>query len=354
MNRIVDRSSRFDFMRSVGISMILLYNLPDYCFKSYHFHLFGTTVDLSPLHHLSLQCSLGLLVFLAGSLINRHQLTFPNIQTAGKFLFKKLAKLFPLYYLSLALFCYLYSMLDWGQILIHVLGLQLIFSSDRYPPLPTLWYVGLILVYYSLFSLLNIEKIPTLYKATILGVVLLTLFLSATYLNITDMRLICYSLPFIGGILVAKKNWFESRIWRKVLSLNKGLFLAFLPLCWLWEKKYSLGIEHNTILLNLLMFSFVLLIYRISDVVCQNSRLNRLFHTIAYCAYGMFLFHRPIWFVLEQMMRSLFLVENVHIITAGLVFLGIPLIIGVSYVLLTLYDRYGITAWYHPKTLISQ
>jgi len=53
-------------------------------------------------------------------------------------------------------------------------------------------------------------------------------------------------------------------------------------------------------------------------------------------------------------MRSLFLVENVHLITASLVFLGIPLIIGVSYVLLTLYDRYGITAWYRPKTLISQ
>ncbi|WP_347179501.1 acyltransferase family protein [Roseofilum halophilum] len=341
-------------MRSVGISMILLYNLPDYCFQSYHFDICGKTLDLSALHHLSLQCSLGLLVFLSGTLINRHNLTFPDLPTAGKFLFKKLLKLFPLYYLSLALFCYLYSMLDWGQILIHVLGLQLIFASNSYPPLPTLWYVGLILVYYSLFSLLNIERIPALHKALILGVLFLTLFFSATYLNITDLRLIYYSFPFLGGIFAAKNNWFEHRLWRKALSLNTGVFWAILPLCWVWENKYHLPIEHNTILLNLLMFSFVLLIYRLSDVVCQHSQLNPFFHAIAYCAYGMFLFHRPIWFALEQMMRSLLLIDNIYTITAGLVFLGIPLIVGVSYVLLTLYDRYGITALYHPRHLIRQ
>jgi peptidoglycan/LPS O-acetylase OafA/YrhL len=210
--------------------------------------------------------------------------------------------------------------------------------------------VGLILVYYSLFSLLNIDKIPALYKSVILGIFALTLFLSSTYLHITDLRLICYSLPFIGGILAAKKNWFEHRLWRKALSLNIGVFGAILPLCWVWEKKYSLPIEHNTILLNLLMFSFVLLMYRLSDVACQNTQLNRFFHAIAYCAYGMFLFHRPIWFALEQMMRSLFVVENIYIITSSLVFLGIPLIVGVSYMLLTLYDRYGITAWSYPKT----
>jgi len=334
--------------------MILLYNLPDYCFQSYHFQICGTTLDLSALHHISLQCSLGLLVFLAGTLVNRHQLTFPDFQTAGKFLGKKLLKLFPLYYLSLALFCYLYSLFDWGKILIHVLGLQLIFSSDGYPPLPTLWYVGLILVYYSLFCLLNIEKISALYKAVILGSFALTLFLSTTYLNLTDMRLLCYGLPFLFGVWAAKQNWFECRVWRKALSVNMGIFCVIFPLCWVWEQKYSLGIEHHYILLNLLMFSFVLLIYRLSDAVCQTPQLNRCFHTIAYCAYGMFLFHRPIWFALEKIMRSLLQIDNIYTITAGLVFLGIPLIIGVSYLLLTLYDRYGLTIGYRPKTLIRQ
>ncbi|MBP0011976.1 MAG: acyltransferase family protein [Roseofilum sp. SBFL] len=339
-------------MRSVGISTILLYNLPDYCFKSYRFHLFGTTVDLSQLHHLSLQCSLGLLVFLAGSLINRHQLTFPNIQTAGKFLFKKLAKLFPLYYLSLALFCYLYSMFDWTQIMIHVLGLQLIFASDGYSPLPTLWYVGLILVYYSLFSLLNIHKISVLYKVAILAFFVVILCVCSTYLQIADGRLITYSLPFLGGILAAKNNLFDARVVRKAALINPGLFCVIFSLCFVWQHNYNLTIEHNAILLNLLMFSFVLLIYRLSNFVCQNAQVNQFLHTIAYCAYGIFLFHRPIWFALEKMMRSLFLVENVHIITASLVFLGIPLIVGVSYVLLTLYDRYGITAWYRPDAKI--
>jgi peptidoglycan/LPS O-acetylase OafA/YrhL len=57
---------------------------------------------------------------------------------------------------------------------------------------------------------------------------------------------------------------------------------------------------------------------------------------IAYASYGMYLFHRPVWWLMVDIYNP----ANVQIKALYLALLGIPLTIFFSYYLQKFYDRY--------------
>jgi len=102
--------------------------------------------------------------------------------------------------------------------------------------------------------------------------------------------------------------------------------------------KINLG--YSYILINLLVLLFVLFVYQISSFISLNNPSVKLIELISYSSYCMFLFHRPLWSVMDKFLKKTLEINNFYITTSILVILGIPILIVFSYYLQRFYDKY--------------
>ncbi|MGL6135903.1 MAG: acyltransferase family protein, partial [Planktothrix sp.] len=177
----------FDWMRTIGIFMILAHHLPKYYLGLQVLDQDKIDINLLSFYELNRYFSLGLFVFISGYLINQKRKRFLNSRSLLKFLYKKFIRVFPLYYLALIAFIYMYQVFDPVSIIIHILGLQLLFVSDTFSALPTLWFIGLIVIYYSLFMILNYQPIKPIYKIFLIVFFPILMVTLALYFEITDL-----------------------------------------------------------------------------------------------------------------------------------------------------------------------
>lgn len=347
MKNIENRMVVFDWMRAIAILIILFHHLPAYCFNFYDLNYLGVNLDLSSLNELNRYFGLGIFVFLSGYFINIKQLKFSDWTIVRVFWVKKILRIVPLYYLALLLFFWMDSIkFNPVRIGIHLLGLQLLFT-DLYKPIRTLWFIGLIVVYYSLFCILNLNSIKTIYKFFLIIVCIILSFVLAYNFRIIDSRINLYLLVFLFAILSAKKNIFKSKYLERITQVNYVFFPLIFSLCFLVEETNRIQIIQNNaaiqnILLNTLIISWSFWVYAICDrfqKIRVSEKMNQWIQLISYSSFGMFLFHRPIWFYSESFLRKLS-ITNPYAIAIFLIFLGIPLIVFVSYWVQKIYDQY--------------
>lgn len=346
MKNIENRLVVFDWMRTIAISIILFHHLPDYCFNYYNLNHFGKNLDLSSLNELNRYFGLGLFVFLSGYFVNIKQVSFSNWTMVKSFWLKKILRIVPLYYLALIQFCWMNNISDFSRIGIHFLGLQLVFTQF-YKPIMTLWFIGLIIIYYSLFCILNTKKIQVVYKIIIAVFFAVVSFLLSYKAKVIDDRIYLYYFVFLSGILSIKYQIFGGSWWKKIAIINYLFFPLIFSLCFFMEETQKIDIIQGSASLQnlvwtILMLSFVAWIYAICDLIykkLQNSKIHKFIGLISYCSYGIFLFHRPVWFVSTLVLEKLS-IKNNYLNGFLLVAFGIPLIVFVSYTIQKFYDRY--------------
>jgi peptidoglycan/LPS O-acetylase OafA/YrhL len=86
---------------------------------------------------------------------------------------------------------------------------------------------------------------------------------------------------------------------------------------------------------NLIILWLVLIAFALARAVIQADRYG-FFRKIAYASYGMYLFHRPVWWIMEDIYSP----ANVKFKAVYLALFGIPLIIFGSYYSQKFYDKY--------------
>ncbi len=351
-NRVIE----FDIVRALAIFLILVHHLSQHSFNFYVFHLKGHLLDLTFIYWWESYLGLGLFVFISTYLLSIENPSFKRWGDIKQFILKRYVRIFPLYIIALGLFIALSAdirpSLNICTFLLNLLGLQIIFASKYCSPLLTLWFVGLILSYYYVLIILvkfgrSVIKFITLVFAILLFGVLLR-----KIIGLMDERFLMYFGIFVAGILGARYKLIEK------MKLSHVAFVSPLFVVLVYFYVFSIQTKEilsffsfigmsDFIVKNLIILWLVLICFALARVIIRADRYV-LLQKIAYASYGMYLFHRPVWWIMEDIYNP----ANVKIKALYLALLGIPLTIFVSYYLQKFYYRYF--EWRFIKGLTSK
>jgi len=339
-NRVIE----FDIGRALAIFLILIHHLSQHSFNFYVFHLKGRLLDLTFIYWWESYLGLGLFVFISGYLLSMANPSFERWRTIKQFVLERYIRIFPPYIVALLLFIglngYIRDSLNICTFVLNLLGLQIISASNNCPPLLTLWFVGLILSYYYVFVILvkfggSVTRFITL---------VLTVFLFGALLRriagLIDERFLLFFGIFAAGMLGAKYKLIERMKFRHITFVSLlFVILVYSYVAFIHPKEIRSFLSFfglsEFIIKNLIILCLVFIVFAVARVVIRTERYVFL-QKIAYASYGMYLFHRPVWWIMEDIYNP----ANAEIKALYLALFGIPMTILVSYYLQKFYDKY--------------
>jgi peptidoglycan/LPS O-acetylase OafA/YrhL len=203
--------------------------------------------------------------------------------------------------------------------------LQAVFPAIFTGQYPTLYFIGLLLVFYLFFLLLRSSLGDTkklLFKSCILFAAIIAIsFIKMFGSRLLDIKVHLYFPLFIGGMLLSMHEEAIRKIIRKhffVLSIF-ALILNYLLL-----RAYdSLGMRDISSLLligpltgiTLLLNYYILFSFDIYDKL--PSIMKSIVNIIAFASYSIYLFHRPIWEIMVRVIKLDGLANWFYITIAG-------------------------------------
>lgn len=297
-----------DLIRSFALVVIVIFHhLPSKLFNFYDLRQFGVEMDISFLGHLSRYYGLGLFVFLSGYLMaSRYCGKIQNLKEISVFLKRRFFRIYPLYWLALLLYLavfYYYprKAISSSNLISHFAGLQLFYGK----PVPTLWYVGLITVYYSLFVLMEYfgrkKHLAFIYSV----VILLGLIVMKMMFKMVDNRLIIYWPVFVFGI-----EFFQKKPSVKLVNVIVMSSITVIgSTCYL---KYLMPPDLVPMSTSFLLTAALLIIVMVGFVVsvfyvCQNLSIPLITNFtdhLAYSSYCIYLFHSPTFTVIHFVIKE--------------------------------------------------
>lgn len=326
-------------MRAIAIIAILIYHLPGYTYDFYDINKLGIDIDSSVLRELSKYFGLGLFIFISGHLANLKSRSFSDISTTKEYIANKVIRIFPLYYLALLIFCRIYNIHDPLQVIVHFLGLQMVFASRAAKPLPTLWFIGLILIYYAAYIIFWTKKLRVTIRASILVMLPVIIFMINRAFHIMDLRIVLYYGIFILGLYSGRSDLFRRISWAQtgITVTAFGLMVALSGDLTFATRPFSS--VSSFLMINFLMFLFINLTYKGCLFLSEKIKPHRIVEIVSYSSFCMFLFHRPVWSYMLKVLKAAQIAEG-SIVSAGILALaGIPAIIVLSYSIQRIYDR---------------
>jgi peptidoglycan/LPS O-acetylase OafA/YrhL len=286
-----DRQQRFqEFDALRGLSIVLLLILHSHFFA---LKFFG--VELGPMAAFVGAFLLGSFFFLAG------YFTDISLSRSGNNVFvfvkSKLIRIFPPYWLALALFMivmgYSLKRLD---LYVYAMNLQIVFSPAYVKQLLTLWYISLLIIYYMIFvPMLLLTKAN---KRLLAGSVVV--FTTAYGLHLAkgffDQRFFQYYFLFLAGIYFSRfKN---VRRWLFDLAFLYKFIISILGVLVFWLVQLAGYEVRNGLYLlavDFFILGWVLMWLTIFRMAVGGWRLWSFLSTASFFAY---LYHRPVWQIL--------------------------------------------------------
>lgn len=328
-----------DILRAISIIFILITHSPDY--SEYQ----GVQI-FSPYFAI---LGVGSFIFLSGyvnALSRSGKLNSPS--DVGAYLKKRFIRVYPLYWIALVLFFVGFLLFDQSLsvlgIIVHFLGLQMLLAPLVHPVF-TLYFVGLIVVYYLLFAIIMYrcdEPLLILIRAVI---VLLPFAIAFYTFNVIDPMFFEYYFIFIGGILAFKLQVFKSP--------SANIFLTLCPtvLVFAIVARFNLsgslaglsgipkyGIYYGLTVTVVISFCLTLLWMLESFGNNYNALTKKIVLLLSFSSYSIYLFHRPILTIITGFLQNLPI--NTVIYDLILIFIGFPLIVLVSYYMTIIDEQY--------------
>ncbi len=321
--------------------MILIHIPHDYAYNIY-IEIDAFTGFL--INTLGIHVAMGSYVFLSGFGLYL-QKSNRNINTYEKliiFLKKRFLRIFPLYWLALFLFIIMFDYVDYNilYLLAHFLGMQIIFAPLFDFPIFTLWFIGIIVIYYFIFIILS--SLGSIRKIILGSIAILFFFLSLNFIfGIVEYRFFTYYLIFIVGIVAAdiygspqfdliKEPLTNKHSLIPTISIIFCVVLSGLLYITLTQFSYTTftSIYRTTqlriifdqqrdfielaiafILVNLIILTFITFIlslfYLLIKVTClifNEKRVRNILSLLAYSTYSVYLFHRPFFAAFTHIM----------------------------------------------------
>lgn len=376
----------FDFLRALAIIMIIPAHLSNYLFSTY------SKLALYAFDPYFANMGLGLFIFMSGYLIYYNNHSINSLENVFDFYKKRLLRIYPLYWAALAVFIMVFfifaprlnsgfvfpnseNVFSFYNVLVHLLGLQILLAPAYATPMLTLYFVGLIVIFYAIYPFIIMYSKSTKNLLISSFIVYSGFFLISKTFNIIDHRFFMFFLVFMFGILTCRESMFEKtvRIPGKIPFVQ--VLLAVLPVIFVLiiviglrssmflDPKISVTIDTSsgiigsstvrsildsiagllgvnslllqfvidTALLNIFILIFCVFEYSLA-MRFINDRFSRslssFFTYIATSSYCVYLFHRPffvIWnsgtnFISSPILRDVIML-----------FVAIPLLFFISY-----------------------
>ena len=359
--------AELDILRIISILIVvILIHIPNDYAYSFYMELDSYTGYL--LHTSGIYVAMGSFAFISGFglYLNKNNRNINNLEKLSKFLKKRFFRIFPLYWVALIFFVLFvgYSDINMFYLIAHIFGMQIIVAPLYGPPILTLWFIGIIVVYYLIFIILSFSG--SIYRILPISVAILLLFACLNiFLGLVEYRFFFYYLLFIGGILAA--HIFTSAPYNKIKERIKSIhvsipliialslaFLSFFTYLALSRVVYDtflleFGTTHLELILDqnpgiLASASVILLVdLRISlfiifclsflyfivgglRLIIRKKDVGAIFSVIAYSTYCVYLFHRIFLGLYTLILMDLFNLNAWERLEFEIVLLFVPFI----------------------------
>jgi peptidoglycan/LPS O-acetylase OafA/YrhL len=275
-----------------GLSILLLLALHSEVFDP---GIFGEA--LSNLAAFVATFLLGSFFFLAG-FFTEASLCKPDAN-ALRFIWSKFIRIYPPYWLALALFIFVLDYdLSRSALAVYVLNLQAIFAPAFIKSLLTLWYISMLVVFYILYG----GMLMAIRSSLGLLIVSIAIFFLALWAHLVqgvfDPRFFQYYFMFLAGILfyryeAVRMKIFEINIMLKILFAVVSVAILQSVLNLQFPKTHVYFI----LAAGFFILSWVLLWLTIFRTTLGRWSLWAWLSTASFFAY---LIHRPLWRIIDE------------------------------------------------------
>jgi len=325
--------SEIDMLRIISILIVVIaIHIPLSYAYNFYFDLNQYGVFL--VNNVGIYVAMGSFVFVSGFglYLNPNNRQLNSSKKIFTFLKKRFIRIFPLYWIAIILFLFFVGYLDIDPLylMFHFFGLQIIVAPYFGAPMLTLWFIGIIIIYYLIFVIINsLGSIKLIIPASFV-ILLFFVFLNRVF-GLVEDRFFTYYLLFILGIIAAHiyTSSFYDRMKDRLKSI-KPVILLLIPLCcallgfitfiYLTQLCFSSFIsefgDYNLhaildlnpdffqlttviLLLNLIMVTFIVFAislfnfgFRTFRLLFSKRKIEPAVSIGAYSTYGVYLFHR--------------------------------------------------------------
>ena len=321
------RLQALDVLRALAVVLLILHHG-----GIYNFSLLG--FDLKQVRGFVGLYLLGSFVFLAGSLSMR------SVESLGlgRFLAKRLLRIYVPYIITLMLFLWLIEPdLSGSDLILHLLGAQVLLAPKFTTPILTLWFIGLIVLCYVILAVLSRAlKRPVPILLGCLAVFTLAGMLREL-MGVIHHTFFYYFPAFAAGAVLMQAGLLE-RMSRRPFPMLPFALLSALGVAILSPHLPQIG---RTVDLGMIAAIFVFLAGMIPFTLALATRLvtfgigMRLIERISYSAFFAYLLHRPVW----ALCQALFAPESREILSLWQLLTGFGLVLPLAYYAQRLFDR---------------
>ncbi len=335
------RLQALDVLRALAVILLILHHG-----GMYNFSLLG--FDLKQLRGFVGLYLLGSFVFLSGCLSIR------SVEGLGlrRFLTKRLVRVYVPYVITLVLFLWLIEPeLSGPDLILHLLGAQVLLAPKFTTPILTLWFIGLILLCYLILAVLT----RTLKRPSSILLGSLAVFAVAgllrEYVGVIHHTFFYYFPAFAAGAILTQAGLLE-RMTRQPFALIPYGLLSALGVVLLSPYLTQLG---RTVDLGMIAAISVFLAGMIPFTLSLAARFVavgiglRLIHQVSYSAFFAYLLHRPVWAVC----LALYAPESRELRSLWLLATGFGLVLPLAYYAQKLFDRILRTTAANPDSALS-
>lgn len=321
------RLQALDVLRALAVILLILHHGGMYNFSPLGF-------DLKQLRGFVGLYLLGSFVFLSGCLSIR------SVEGLGlrRFLAKRLVRIYVPYVITLVLFLWLIEPeLSGPDLILHLLGAQVLLAPKFTTPILTLWFIGLILLCYVILAVLT----RTLKRPSSIFLGCLAVFTVAgilrEYVGVIHHTFFYYFPAFAAGAILTQAGLLERMSKRPFALLPFGL-LSALGVVLLSPHLTQLG---RTVDLGMIAAISVFLAGTIPFTLALATRFVafgiglRLIQRISYSAFFSYLLHRPVWAIC----LALYAPESRELRSLWLLLTGFGLVLPIAYYAQRLFDR---------------
>lgn len=377
----------FDFLRTLAIAMIIPAHLSNFLSSTY------SKLALYAADPYFANMGLGLFIFMSGYLIYYNNHSINSFQNVLSFYRKRLLRIFPLYWAAVAAFTLVFfiyapklnsgfifpnaeNVFSFQNIIMHILGLQIFLAPSYASPMLTLYFVGLIIVFYTIYPIVIMVSKNSKDFLIYSSLVFLGFLAVSRTFHIIDHRFFMFFPIFIFGILTCRESLFEKSIAMIARIPVVQILLAALPVIFVMiivlgsraalflDPKVSLTIEAGSgtigssmmvamlesianslgmsyaalkfiivdcLLLDVFIITFCVLEYMFAMKYINNrfsSSLGSAFTYVATASYCIYLFHRPF---LALWNSGTHFISNPILHDVILIFVALPLLLYISY-----------------------
>jgi len=329
-----ERRFEIDLLRACAIASILLLHLSGYM----------GWAALSDLEPYLADFGIGLFCFISGYALVLGNRRITTIRQSLAFMGKRIARIYPLYMPAIALFFLLFHCLGFYHemdmtpvaptLITHLSGAQIAMAT-RLSPIPTLWFIGCIMLYY--ISYIPIASFSERKRGALaVGIAVFLAFGLLRYLcNVVEYRFFFYYPLFVVGILASRAG-FGAAKFPKVSIAALLLVAASISGAILWPIRAELAELGKLSKMEAAFFAASHLCFVVFSVLfagwvaCAVStripgkwRDRSVVVHVSIASYAVYLFHRPLLALLCGLVQNVLQLGAVgeHVVVLGF---GLP------------------------------